>query len=294
MAVRAGGLTRRAALRHGLTLAGLLYIGAVWLRLVPYAEPVPDYGPMFDAYGIWNAWDGGLYDIPWLEFEAYVYSPAFAQLIYPLTLLPWEAFAALWTGLAIAILFWLRVPWMLAFPGVVDDILRGNIHVFLAGAVVLAVRRQPIGAGAWAFPMLTKVTPGIGIVWHAVRGEWRAVVIGLGLTAGIAGASVLVAPDLWAEWIGLLAANVGSDPRIQVIPLPWLIRLPVAVAVVVVAARWDRAWLLLIGVMLALPNVWTSSLALLAASAALWLAQRQSAEPESAKRVPEAETNSQS
>ena len=98
----------------GFTLAGLLYIGAVWLRLVPFAEPVPAYGPMFDAYGIWNAWDGGLYDIPWLEYEAYVYSPAFAQLIYPLTLLPWEVFAALWTGLAIAILFWMRVPWMLA------------------------------------------------------------------------------------------------------------------------------------------------------------------------------------
>jgi hypothetical protein len=278
MAVPAGGLTRWAALRHGLTLAGLLYIAAVWLRLVPYAEPVPDYGPMFDAYGIWNAWDGGLYDIPWLEFEAYVYSPAFAQLIYPLTLLPWEAFAALWTGLAIAILFWMRVPWMLAFPGVVDDILRGNIHLFLAGAVVLAVRRQPIGAGAWAFPMLTKVTPGIGIVWHAMRGEWRGVVVGLGLTAGIVGASVLVVPDLWAEWIGLLVANAGSDPRIQVVPLPLLVRLPVALALVVVAARWDRAWLLPIGVMLALPNVWTSSLALLAAAPALWLAQRQSTE----------------
>ena len=270
-----GGLTRWAALRHGLTLAGLVYIAAVWLRLVPYAEPVPAYGPMFDAYGIWNAWDGGLYDIPWLENEAYVYSPAFAQLIYPLTLLPWEAFAALWTGLAIAILFWMRVPWMLAFPGVVDDILRGNIHVFLAGAVFLAVRRQPFGAGAWAFPLLTKVTPGIGLLWHAVRGEWRAVVIGLGLTAGIAGASVLVAPDLWAEWIGLLVANAGSDPRIQVVPLPLLVRLPVALAVVIVAARWDRAWLLPIGVMLALPNVWTSSLALLAAAPALWLAQRQ-------------------
>ncbi|MGH2488647.1 MAG: hypothetical protein ACRDFR_03390, partial [Candidatus Limnocylindria bacterium] len=62
MAAQARGLTRWAALRHGLTLAGLAYIAAVWLRLVPYAEPVPDYGPMFDAYGIWNAWDGGLYD----------------------------------------------------------------------------------------------------------------------------------------------------------------------------------------------------------------------------------------
>ena len=271
-------LTRWDAIRHALTVAGLLYIGAVWLRLVPYAEPVPDYGPMFDAYGIWNAWDGGLYDIPWLANEAYVYSPAFAQFIYPLTLLPWEAFAALWTALAIGILFWMRVPWMLAFPGVVDDILRGNIHVFLAGAVVLAVWRQPVGAGAWTFSLLTKVTPGIGMAWHVVRGEWRAVVIGTGLTAGIVGVSVLLSPDLWQEWIGLLLGNVGSVARIQVIPLPWLIRLPVALVLVVVAARWDRAWLLPIGVMLALPNVWTSSLALLAGSAGLWAAQRRERE----------------
>jgi hypothetical protein len=213
---------------------------------------------MFDAYGIWNAWSGGLYNIPWLEFEAYVYSPAFAQLIYPFTLLPWPVFAALWTGLAIGILFWMRVPWMLAFPGVVDDILRGNIHVFLAGAVVLAVWRQPWGAGAWAFPpFLTKVTPGIGILWHPLRGEWRALWVGLGLTAAIVGVSVLFSAELWAEWISLLAANVGSDPRIQVIQLPFLVRLPIAVVVIVVAARWtgpgccDRGH--------ARPAVWTSS-----------------------------------
>ncbi len=167
----------------------------------------------------------------------------------------------------------MRVPWMLAFPGVVDDILRGNIHVFLAGAVVLAVWRQPWGAGAWAFPFLTKVTPGIGILWHPLRGEWRALWVGLGLTAAIVGVSVLFSAELWAEWISLLVANVGSDPRIQVIPLPFLVRLPIAVVVIVVAARWNRSWLLPIGVMLALPNVWTSSLALLAGSAAFctWL-----------------------
>jgi hypothetical protein len=88
------------------------------------------------------------------------------------------------------------------------------------------------------------------------------------------GVSVLFSADLWREWISLLAANVGSDPRIQVVPLPFLVRLPIAVVVILVAARWNRAWLLPIGVMLALPNVWTSSLALLAGSAALWVWQR--------------------
>jgi hypothetical protein len=168
----------------------------------------------------------------------------------------------------------MRVPWMLAFPGVIDDILRGNIHVFLAGAIVLALWHRPWGASAWAFPFLTKVTPGIGILWHPLRGEWRSFWIGLGVTAAIVGVSVLFSADLWREWISLLAANVGSDPRIQVVPLPFLVRLPIAVVVIVVAARWNRAWLLPIGVMLALPNVWTSSLALLAGSAALWVWQR--------------------
>ena len=41
-------------------------------------------------------------------------------------------------------------------------------------------------------------------------------------------------------------------------------------------ARTDRAWLVPIGVMLGLPNVWTSSTALLAGSVSLWLAARRS------------------
>ena len=95
-----------------------------------------------------------MYDTPWLVNGAYSYSPAFAQLIWPFTLLPWPVFAAAWTLGSIACLFWMRVPWMLAFPGVIDDILRGNIHVFLAAAIVLAIRGFP---AAWTFGIVTKI-----------------------------------------------------------------------------------------------------------------------------------------
>jgi hypothetical protein len=127
----------------------------------------------------------------------------------------------------------------------------------------------------------------VGILWHPLRGEWRALAIGLALTGAIVGLSVVTVPELWAEWISLLAANIGSDPRIQVVPLPFLIRLPLGVALVAAAARWNRAWLLPIGVMLALPNVWTSSLALLAGSAALWWAEGRSAQSDLLERPPE-------
>jgi hypothetical protein len=252
--------------RDALTVAGLTYIALVWLGLAPYASPVPDYGPMFDARGFWIAWDGGLYDIPWRTNEAYVYSPAFAQLLWPFTLLPWPVFAAGWTLAAIGCLFWMRVPWMLAFPGVIDDILRGNIHVFMAAAIVLGLRFPP----AWAFGIFTKVTPGIGLIWPAVRRKWRDLAIAGATCIAILGISYVVSAPLWSEWFGLLAANAGETARIQVIPLPLLVRLPVAAILVAYAAWSDRAWLLPIGVMVGLPNVWTSSTALLAAVPALW------------------------
>lgn len=252
--------------RDALTIAGLAYIALVWMRIAPYAAPVPEYGPMFDARGFWIAWHGGLYDIPWGENEAYVYSPAFAQLLWPFTLLPWPVFAGLWTLAAIGCLFWMRVPWMIAFPGVIDDILRGNIHVFLAASIVLALGF----GGAWAFGMLTKVTPGIGLLWHAVRLEWRPLAMAAGITGAIFLVSFALSSALWLEWFGLLAENADTTARIRVIPLPLLVRLPIAAALIAFAARTDRAWLLPIGIMIALPNVWTNSTALLAASAALW------------------------
>jgi hypothetical protein len=256
---------RWPAIAAGLTIAGLAYIALVWLGTAPYAPPVPDYGPMFDARGYWNAWDGGLYDIPWGEYEAYVYSPIFAQVLWPLTLLPWPLFAALWTGAAIGCLFWMRVPWMLAFPGVIDDILRGNIHVFLAAMVVLGIRY----AAAWSFGIFTKVTPGIGQLWFAVLREWRALAIGLAVPAAIFAVSFAFSSSLWMEWFGLLGANAGETARIQVIPLPLAVRLPIAIGLVVLAAWTRRAWILPVGIMIGLPNVWTSSTALLAAVPAL-------------------------
>lgn len=254
------------AAKHGLIVAGLGYIALVWLRVAPYAPPVPEYGPMFDARGFWIAWDGGLYDIPWRANEAYVYSPAFAQILWPFTLLPWPLFAGAWTLAAIGCLFWMRVPWMIAFPGVIDDILRGNIHVFLAAAIVLGLRYPAV----WAFGILTKVTPGIGLLWFLARREWRSLVIGLGVSAAIALVSFAFSSAVWLEWFGLLVANADETARISVLPLPLWVRVLAAAVLIWFAARTDRAWLLPIGVMVALPNVWTSSTALLAASAALW------------------------
>src|SRR6187551_3613719 len=81
------------ALVLSLTLIGLYQ--AAWFVRNPWEN---------DAYGFWTMWEGGLYDIPWLEHGAFVYSPAVAQAITPLTWLPWETFYAIWNALQLAAL----------------------------------------------------------------------------------------------------------------------------------------------------------------------------------------------
>ena len=79
---------------------------------------------------------------------------------------------------------------LLAFPFVAVELTGGNIHLLLAAAIV-AEFRWP---AAWSFVLLTKVTPGIGLLWFAVRREWRPLMIALGATAAIAGLTFIIVP----------------------------------------------------------------------------------------------------
>ncbi len=60
------------------------------------------HGVGWDAHAYYVAWSGGLYEELPETRDAYNYSPLFAQVIWPLTLLPWPAFCALLVGAAAA------------------------------------------------------------------------------------------------------------------------------------------------------------------------------------------------
>ena len=91
-------------------------------------------------------------------------------------------------------------------PPVFIELAMGNIHAFIAVAIVLGFRWP----AAWAFVLLTKVTPGVGLLWFAVRREWRNLAIALGATAAIVAVSFVIAPALWAEWLDVLAGRSGA------------------------------------------------------------------------------------
>jgi hypothetical protein len=229
-----------------------------------------------DAAGIYASVRGDLYAIPWLDHGAYVYSPAFAQAIWPLAMLPWQPFWAIWVTLQLVILvaiarpipaaLLLVIPW---FPvadhsnPILGTITNGNPQLFIAGALVLAYRLP----AAWAVPLLMKVTPGIGLVWYVARREWRNLVVALGATALVVAVSFVTWPDAWVRWLELLGQAAGADAsRVELLYVPLVIRLAIATLLIVWGARTDRYWTVPIGATLALPAIAHGGLAVAVAA----------------------------
>jgi hypothetical protein len=256
-----------AAQRRALIIVGGVVAAVIWLGIVVFAEPYDwsSIGTGHDARPYWTA----LFDLPYATsrvgaHDAYLYSPAFLQVIAPLRALPWQGFVAGWTLILIGAVLYLVGPvllgpfLLLALP----EILGGNITLLIAAAIVAGFRFS----GTWAFPLLTKVTPGLGLLWFFVRREWRALAVAVVTTVGIAVLSfVSTSPADWLAWPRVLAGNAGAPIDSGSLPVPLFARLPIAAVVTVWAARTDRRWALVVACLLALPVIWYGSLTLLIA-----------------------------
>ena len=199
--------------------------------------------------------------------DAYLYSPAFAQLVAPLGILPFSVFYALVTAANLAGLVYLLGPVRallavaLVSP-VAIDLWYGNIHLLMAVAIAVGFRYP----GAWALLLLTKVTLGIGLLWFAARREWRPLAAAVGVTAAIATLSFLLAPGLWVSWIQSLLRSSGRPGHYGIFyDVPLWLRLSAAAALVTWGALTGRRWAVPVGSTLALPVLWFNGLAMLVA-----------------------------
>lgn len=225
------------------------------------------HGLGWDAHAYYLAWSGSLYDVPPGRVDAYNYSPLFAQVIWPLTQLPWPLFCGLFVVAAGLGTAWLLrpvapaigVPLWFAFS---PEILSGNLYWLLGVCAVLGVRR----GSPWVVPVLTKVLPTPGPLWFALRREWRPLAGFLLTLSVVTGASVLTDPDSWREWLTFLTSHRGeaTSASLGFVPPLW-VRLPIAVALLAWGALRDRAWVLAPVMVLATPVVGMGSFALLAA-----------------------------
>ncbi len=242
--------------------AGLAIVGAALLVLLAL------YGPGTDATSYWSFDLAHPYTAATLSLtgtDAFRYAPPLAYAFLPFHVLSFTAFRVVWMAIEFACLAAL-VGWrwalaLVAMYPVTLELSSGNIHLLMALAVAIGFRYP----AAWSFLILTKVTPGIGLLWFAVRRQWRDLAIALGVTLIIAAVSFALSPHLWQQWWVMLGADlslnmIGDHPYI---PIPLWLRLPAAVLVVVWGALHDRPWTVAVAVTLALPTIWVQSLPVL-------------------------------
>jgi hypothetical protein len=247
-------------------LVAIAWLFVFWVWLIGYQATFVEV----DAQAYWRLDLSTLYEgVELGDQGAFLYSPAVAWLFAPFSLMPYEVFYAILAAVNLAALAWLLGPELAALAlfiqPISNEVARGNIHLLLAVAIVIGFRYS----GAWAWVLLTKVTPGVGLLWFAFRREWRAMAYAIGWTAAIAAVSFALAPDLWLRWFSMLVSNVDST-RPSVAEIPVLPRIGLAAALLALGAWRNRPAIVPIAALIALPAIWSNSFALLAAVIPLW------------------------
>ena len=248
----------QALLRVVLLVAAVAVLTAVFVIEGPL---VASFG--FDARSYWG--------FPRVDLYAgtdsangigiYRYAPLFVPLLEMTSRLDWPAFSFLWFCLLAGTYLWLAGRWWLlalAFAPISYELYMGNIHLLLAAAIVLGFRYP----ATWAFVLLTKVTPGVGLLWFVVRREWHALGLAVGVTALVVGAGWLMWPGAWTAWVdSLLATPPASGANHVAVPLA--ARLALAAVIVTWGALTDRRWTVIVAATLGLPTLWDHGEAML-------------------------------
>ena len=245
-------------------LAGFIAVAIALIGMVVFAEP---WGKSLLPSGM----DARCYWVPslsdpylhsnWTEQIAYPYSPAFLQVLQPIRLLPWQAFMAVWSAILLATLVAITGPRLILVGLVWFGLMEawgGNIELLVGLAILLGFRWP----AAWSFVLLTKIAPGVGLLWFAVRREWTSLLVALAATAAVVAISFVLLPDAWFRWPQVLINNVGKGGTWAAVPIPFLVRLPFAVLLIVWGALRNRRWVVPIGSMLALPALWYGGLSI--------------------------------
>jgi hypothetical protein len=182
------------------------------------------------------------------EMIAYRYSPWFAWLWVPLTLLPKGAVQVGWSlvllvsaGAALLPLVRLRTVSAICLVALLGGLLvrtasTGNVHALLMAALVYGAPRRsgPIWIGIAAS---LKFAPIAYVLLYLGRGEWRRA------TVAVLVGAVLLAPALLYD-LGRYPADPGESLSLLSMagPVPWAALAVVCVSVAVGLARGRHAW----------------------------------------------------
>lgn len=196
------------------------------------------------------------------EEAAYLWSPAIVQVAALVRDAPWfvDGLRAMNAGALVLMAGPASLP-VLAFGPTIAEVRLANINILIGAAVVIGFRWP----AAWAFVLLTKVTPGVGLLWFAVRREWRPLGIALAVTAIVAAVSFAIAPEAWIDWFRMLAVTRELGGQGVVLPFPLAPRVFAAAVLVIWGARRNHRWTVPVAAFVALPAPWETALPMLVA-----------------------------
>jgi hypothetical protein len=148
-----------------------------------------------------------------------------------------------------------RLGLLLWFPLIPFELAAGQLNLLIAAAIVAAQR-----GAAWPLAAMTlaKVWPIVALPFR----DWRRFAVAL------AAFSLISLPwiRLWPEWVQTLIAQT-SNPLGPLVPVPFLVRAPIAIALVALQRPWSRA----LGAAIASPGLYWGQLVVLVAPISLWL-----------------------
>jgi len=155
---------------------------------------------------------------------------------------------------------WLRSGLVFFYPVSVMVLFAGNIEFLIAASIILAAhgRAEPL-----TFMAMAKISPILAVPPRL----WRQVVI----TVVVAVVVTLPWLHLWPEWIDYLLRQPSSID-IHIGP-PWYLRLPFALALLLVRRPWAPALAVVVG----MPSLWLGTLVILIAPVRLWIDGRHAA-----------------
>ena len=264
--------------RDSLVLIGIIAAIVYWVYLTKTG------GAPVDVRYYWGVDPAHLYPHPEAgEKNGFNYSPIFDTLVGPGRILSFDVFVAIWRAILLAALVYLAGPFtifVLFTVPVASEINAGNIQILLALAIVMGFRYP----ASWSFVLLTKVTPGIGLLWFALRRQWRALAIAFGFTAALVAVSFLGRPGDWFDYLRLW--TTAPAPAVSPYYLSLWQRLPFAIAFIVFGAWRGYRWPVVVGATLALPVYYIISTSMLVGvlpylrqALGRWLAERRPVTP---------------
>ena len=250
----------------GLSIFG--YVLFAWLMLIVPSAPHFTSMVGFDSFAYWAVDPSHPYQAALGTIGSFTYSPAFALALSPIRPLPFWLFFTIWDAFLIVNLVWLTgrmtLVWLVFLP-VPLELYHGNVHILLATVCVLGFEYPAI----WSVGILTKLTPGVSLLWFVVRREWKSLAWALGATAAISAVSFAIAPGAWFDWVKFLTSSqetgAGANDWYSFLFPPLWLRIVAAALLVIWGARTDRRWVVPIAMVISMPVIWVTTPAILVA-----------------------------